>query len=96
LILALAASTSLIAYQATKWNHQRGLSEMRAAAWALFEWAGIFSLFLAANLALGILVVFLIRTFTLRFVALYAVENVLLVVLSGIQAFMFHYWWKRA
>jgi len=68
---------------------------MRAAIRALLEWVGTFAFFFAVNLILGVVVVFLVRTLTPRFVALYVLENLLLLVLSAAQAFVFLYWWKR-
>jgi hypothetical protein len=69
---------------------------MRQAIRAFFEWVGMFAFFFLANLAVGVLFVFLIRTFTPRFVALYALQNVFLLILSGAQAFVFHYLLKRS
>jgi hypothetical protein len=68
---------------------------MLAAIRSFFEWTGTFSLFFVANLALGTLIVFFIRTFTPTFIALYALQNVLLLILSAAQAFVFHSVWKR-
>lgn len=62
---------------------------------ALLDWAGMFAIFLAANLTLGGAVILLIRALTPRFVALYALDNLLILVLSAAQAFVFQAWWKR-
>jgi hypothetical protein len=94
-ILLLVVLTSWIMYHATHWNHSRGAAGARDALRAFVEWVGMFSLFFTANLLVGVFVIFLIRTFTARFVALYALENTLLPILSAAQAFVFHYWWKR-
>ena len=91
-ILMIVAITSTTTYFATQNNNR---SRIREAIHAFFEYAGTFSLFFAANIALGVLMIFLIRTFTPRFVALYTVENVLLLILSAAQAFVFHRAWKR-
>ena len=91
-ILVLVTLTSLFAYYATHWNNH---TTMRDAIRAFFEWAGTFSIFLAINLLFGASIVLFIRTFTPRFVSLYTLQNVLLLVLSAAQAFVFHHWWKR-
>ena len=94
-ILIIFGCTSVVAYAATKWNHKPGVSNLREALLALVDWVGTFFLFFAANLVLGIVVVFLIRTFTTRFVSLYALGNLFLLVLSAAQAFVFHHWWRH-
>jgi hypothetical protein len=94
-ILFLVAMTSSIAYIATKKKDRQGISNLREAIGSLFEWIGTFSIFLIANLAAGVFVILIVRTFTARFLTLYALENVLLLILSAAQAFVFHQWWKR-
>jgi hypothetical protein len=94
-VLILVACTSMGAYEVTRWNRKPSIDSLREALRTLVDWVGTFSLFFAANLLLGVLVVFLIRTFTTRFIPLYALENLLLIVLSAAQAFVFHHWWKH-
>ena len=92
-ILLIVALTSFVVYQVTKTNrNEKKLSE---AIRAFFEWIGMFSLFFVVNLMIGVVVVFLIRTFTPRFVALYSLQNFLLLFLSAVQAFVFHHSWRR-
>jgi len=91
-IFLLVAITSLFAYYAT---HRQKHGTMRNAMRAFFEWTGTFSLFFVANLASGTLILFFIRTFTPTFISLYALQNVLLLILSAAQAFVFHHVWKR-
>jgi len=67
---------------------------MSAAVRALFDWAGVFALFFAANLALGAVVILLLRGITQRFYALYGLQNLLLLILSAGQAFVFQMWWR--
>jgi hypothetical protein len=55
----------------------------------------MFAIFLTANLMLGTAVILLIRALTPHFVALYALENLLMLVLSAAQAFVFQAWWRR-
>jgi hypothetical protein len=91
-IFSLVLGTSLFMYYATHWNNH---TRVRDSVRAFLEWAGTFSIFLATNLVVGASVIFLIRTFTPRFVALYTLQNVLLLILTAAQAFVFHHWWKR-
>jgi len=91
-ILLIVAVTSAITY-ITMQHHTR--ARIHEAIHALFEYAGTFSLFFTANIAFGVFIIFLIRTFTPRFVALYSLENVLLLILSAAQAFVFHRSWNR-
>jgi hypothetical protein len=94
-ILFLVALTSFFAYRVTKKKERRTFSTIGAAVRNLFEWVGTFSIFLIGNLIVGVLVVLIVRTFTTQFVTLYALGNVLLLILSAAQAFVFHHWWKR-
>jgi hypothetical protein len=93
---ALVGATTLAAFAAAKiLRPQVAVASMLQALRALLDWAGMFSIFLAANLTLGTVVILLIRVLTPRFVALYALENLLMLVLSAAQAFVFQAWWKR-
>jgi hypothetical protein len=93
-IILLVGLTSVSAYYGTRKIRGVGARPLHEAFRAFFEWIGTFTLFLAANLAVGVMVIFLVRGFTPRFVALYAVENLLLLILSAAQAFVFQYWWR--
>src|SRR5262245_13822289 len=94
-ILFLVAITSFLAYRGTKKRDGHTLSQIHDAIRNLLEWVGTFTVLLIANLAVGVLLVLLIRTFTAQFVTLYTLENILLLVFSAAQAFVFHQWWKR-
>ena len=91
-IFLIVGITSAITYFAPRRDKR---ARIREAIRALFEYAGTFSLFFAANIGFGVFVIFFIRTFTSRFVALYTLENMLLLILSAAQAFVFHRSWKR-
>jgi len=82
----------MVAYYASRSNKN---PRLRDAIRAFFEWTGTFSIFCAANLACGVLIISLIRTFTPRFVSVYALQNALLLILSAVQAFVFQHFWKR-
>src|SRR6185369_1169188 len=89
----LAVLTSAIAWRLSKraWGSAGSLTE---AAGALLDWAGLFSLFFAANMALGVLLILVIRSVTPFFVSLYLLDNGLSLILSAVQAFLFLHWWK--
>jgi len=91
-IFSLVTLTSVFAYYGTD---SKKNPRLRDAIRAFFEWTGTFSIFCAANLACGVLIISLIRAFTPRFVSLYALQNALLLILSAAQAFVFQHLWKR-
>ena len=92
-VILLVAITSAIAYAASSRNTIT--RSMRRAIRTLVECVGAFALFLAFNLAAGAAIVFLIRGLTSRFIALYELQSLLLVILSAAQGFVFQLWWKR-
>src|SRR5215471_5443048 len=92
--LGVAIVTSLVTYAASRKYHSRSARPMSEAVRALFDWAGLFVLFFCGNLALGLVVIFLLRGITRRFFALYGLENFLLLILSAVQAFVFQMWWR--
>ena len=96
LVTLLVGLTSLTAYYGTGKIRAASARPIGEALRAFFEWIGTFTIFLAANLALGVMIILLIRGLTPRFVALYALENLLLLILSAAQAFVFQYWWRPA
>src|SRR6516165_5618543 len=89
----LVVLTSAIAWQLSKrvWVGTGSLAE---AASALLDWAGLFSLFFGANLALGVLFVLVVRSITPLFVSLYLLESAVLPILSAVQAFLLLHWWR--
>jgi hypothetical protein len=90
-VILLVFLTSTFAYQVMKRLRRSSPRSIREALRAFFEWVGAFTLFLAANVALGALIIFVIRWFTPRFVAIYELENLLLPALSAVQAFVFRH-----
>lgn len=68
---------------------------LRQAFRRLLECVGAFTLFFAINLAVGVILISSIRSLTPRFIALYALQNLMLLVLSAFQGFIFQLWWKR-
>lgn len=94
-VLGLVTVTTVVACTTAKVIHLRPEGSILQAIRALLDWAGMFVLFFAANLAVGVAAVLLLRTLTTRFITFYGLESLLLTVLSAAQAFVFHMWWKR-
>ena len=92
--VGLVIVTSLLAHRGSNKFRARSAMPISAAVRALFDWAGVFVLFFAANLALGAVVILLLRGITGRFYTLYGLENFLLLILSAAQAFVFQMWWR--
>jgi hypothetical protein len=93
---ALVGATTLVAFAAAKaLSPSAAAGSIPQALRALLDWAGMFAIFLAANLMLGAALILLIRALTPRFVALYTLENLLMLILSATQAFVFQVWWRR-
>jgi hypothetical protein len=96
LVILLIALTSVGGCMMINRSRRLTTRSLLQAFGSLFDWAGLFTLFTTTNLALGVLLILLIRGFTPRFVSLYELENFLLLILSAVQAFVFHQLWKRA
>ena len=92
----LALVTTAIAGQLSNKRAWLNAGSWIEAAGALLDWAGLFSLFFGANIALGVFLVLVIRSVTPFFVSLYLLDNAVPLILSGVQAFLFLYWWKGA
>ncbi len=96
LILALVGVTSLGGYLvARRWLRLRPSALCGAWARAL-ECVGLTLVFLAANLAVGMLLILGYRGLTGRFVTVYAINDVTLVLLSILQAILLRWWWESA
>jgi hypothetical protein len=87
--------TSTVAYWLVNRVRPLSIQTVLEALSTLLEWTGLFVLFLAANLALGLLFILAIRGFTPRFVSVYELESLFLLVLSGVQACVFLLCWNR-
>ncbi|HEY2383598.1 MAG TPA: hypothetical protein VGK48_20680 [Terriglobia bacterium] len=94
-VLGLVVITTVAACAAAKMIRRGPAGSIVQAIGALLDWAGMFVLFCAANLTLGVAAILLVRSLTTRFITLYGLESLLLIVLSGAQAFVFQMWWKR-
>jgi hypothetical protein len=91
-LIFLVALTSTLAERTALRNRPQKDGSFFQAIWTLFEWAGLFTLFVGANLTLGAVIIVVIRTFTQSFVSLYALESLPLLMLSAAQAFVFLGW----
>jgi hypothetical protein len=96
LISSLVAVTSTAAYLIMSRGRQLNVHALWHAFGGLLDWIGLFTLFLVANLGIGVALILLVRGFTPSFVSLYELQNLLLLVLSGVQAFVFQQWWTRS
>jgi len=92
--VGVVAVTSLLSYRAACQFRSGRPRPISAAVGVLFEWVGVFALFFAANLALGTIMILLLRKVTRHFFALYGLENLLLLILSAAQAFLFQACWR--
>lgn len=92
-LLSLVALTSAaaLAYAARR-GRALSLAAFREAAWRSLECLGLTAAFFLANLVIGALVSGLVRAATPLFVSLYLSTDVSLLVLSALQALVFHHW----
>ena len=95
LLLLLPVTTSLAAIRIARraGPGHRGLAD---AVWLVLELAGISTLFLVANLALGVAIVLAIRTLSSFFVSIYVLNDLSLVALSFLQGAVFFCWRRLA
>lgn len=96
LISSLVAVTSAAAYLIMSRWRPLNMRALRHALGGLLDWIGLFTLFLVANLGIGVVLILLVRGFTPRFISLYELQNLMVLVLSGVQAFVFQQWWTRS
>jgi hypothetical protein len=94
LLLLVAGSTSLGAALAARvlGAESRGLG---SAILLVLELAGISSLFLLANLALGLVIVLSLRRVSSLFLSVYVLKDASLVALSALQGAVFFCWRRR-
>ena len=92
-VLLLVAATTLIAYLLTQMTLRNPTLSVRKAIRRFVECVGASCVFLGANMFLGVAVVFLIRSITPRFVSVYVLDDLMLVILSAAQGILFRLWW---
>lgn len=88
----LAVLTSVAAYviAARGWN--RRPRALRPALRRALEVIGLASVFLAANFAVGLLIVLLVRGVSGRFISAYVLNDTTLVVMSTLQGMLWSFW----
>lgn len=91
-LLGLVAATSLGAVVLGARGLGLDRRALRGAAGHALEWAGLATLFLAANAAVGVVVILALRALTGAGISVYAVSDRVLVVLSALQAALFQGW----
>src|SRR5262245_19130968 len=95
-LILLVVMTSFLAYVLIRPARPAAHESLFETIGALLDLAGLFTLFMGANLVLGILLLLSVRGFSHRFISMYQLENVLLLILSAGQAIVFYRWWKRS
>ena len=94
-MFVLAVLSSASAYAIGRARPTPGRS-IRQTIETMLECVGASTLFLVFNAVMGAAIILLIRTFTTRFVDLYELEDLTLLVLSTVQGFVFRLWWRGA
>ena len=89
LVLPVATSLAAILIAHRSGRGRRGLAD---AVPLVLELAGILTLFLVANLALGLAIVLAIRVLSSFFVSIYILNDLSLVALSFLQGAVFFCW----
>lgn len=88
-IVALVGFTSFVAHQTMTRIGAVSAGSMQRAVRALFDYVGTCALFFALNVAAGAAIILVVRSLTPQFIALYQLQNLLLLVLSAAQGFVF-------
>jgi hypothetical protein len=92
LLLPAATSVAMVLIARRAGPGHRGLGD---ALRLVLELAGISTLFLVANLALGVAIVLAIRTLSAFFVSIYMLNDLSLVALSFLQGAVFFCWRRQ-
>ena len=91
-ILLVAGLTSVAAYILGITRLRFPRSGLWQALGKTCECVGLTLVFFSLNLAVGMLTILAVRSLTSRFVSLYVVSDILLLVLSLLQALIFQGW----
>ena len=92
--LVLVLITSILAFVLTKNRAPHDTISLRRAIQTLLECLGTASVFLALNIAIGLVLILAVRSVTPLFVSLYLLNDLLLIVLSVVEGFVFQLWWR--
>src|SRR5688572_13284860 len=90
----IVAITTSIAYLAGRRFVASSRMSLADAVRGLMECIGAFLIFLCLNVVSGVALILLVRSITPRFVSLYALQDVLLIILSAVQGLLFRFWWR--
>jgi len=93
-IVGLVALTSVGAYIVGTRVLALERVSLRPALGEALECLGLAVVFLVVNLAAGLTSIFGFRALTGRFVSVYWLNDLSLVVLSVLEALVFHRWWR--
>jgi hypothetical protein len=91
-LIGIVALTSLGAYVVATQRLGLRHDTLPAAIGETLEWVGLAVVFLAGNLAVGVALVFGFRILSGRFISVYGLSDITLVVLSVLQAFLLQSW----
>src|SRR5262245_28673222 len=94
-VVLIVFGTTLLAYAVSRWVLGKRHFQLGDAIRRCSEYAGAFVIFLASNLVLGLASILMIRSITPRFVSVYLLEDVMLIVFSAVQALIFYAWWSE-
>jgi hypothetical protein len=95
LILLLMCITSIGAYLlGARWL-RLPLADLPTAVGHAMECVGLCVVFLVINVAIGVTLVLVGRGLSGQFVSVYFVNDVTLVLISGLQGLLFWSWWYR-
>jgi hypothetical protein len=91
-ILVLVGLTSMGAYLAAVRTFGWSRLDLVTAFLRMLDVVGASTMFFATNLALGIAAILAMRGLTGRFVSLYVLDDISLLLLSVVQGLLFEYW----
>jgi hypothetical protein len=91
-IVAVLVTSSIVAAAVARWGLGVSVKLLPAAARRTLEFMGLWLLCLGLNVALGTAAILMLRTVTARFVSVYLVNDVSLLIFSAIQASALHAW----
>lgn len=91
-LIGIVALTSLGAYVAARRCLGLRRDTLPAAIGETLECVGLAAIFLALNLAVGVALVFGVRILSGRFISVYGLSDITVVVLSLLQAFFLQSW----
>jgi hypothetical protein len=92
--LALILVTSFGAYALARRYAAGSMLSFRRSLLMVLECMGAAVLFFGLNLAVGVVLLFLLRALTRTFVPLYAVGDSYVILLSLFQGLTFQMWWQ--